>query len=264
MIGESSIQLLSPAEYRANVGSNVSTIIGSNITLVCDSEGVPKPQVKWKKDSLHLNVTATTYTVFASSLNASGNFSCVAENLGGYTVSTSTITVLGKCVHSSELSFTDLPYRLVCYRCLFQEFCTKLSVFFKEKVIPETATKPRIITSRESQETKDDRRIVEHIIGGNVTVLEGRDLLLRCPVEGTPIPSITWLFNRSPVQVSDTIQIDKVTGHLKVIEMTPEDVGEYTCVATNIAGEARELSYTAVIGEQQWYYPNETFVFCLL
>ena len=115
----------------------------------------------------------------------------------------------------------------------------------------ETATLPRIITTRTNQVSIDDRRIVEHIIGGNVSVIEGRDLLLRCPVEGVPLPSTSWLFNGLPVEVSDTLQIDEITGNLKITEMTPDDGGMYTCVATNIAGETKEISFTTVIGELQ-------------
>lgn len=108
---------------------------------------------------------------------------------------------------------------------------------------------PRIITTRENQEEFGDQRTVEHLVGGNVTILEGRNLLLRCPAEGLPQPSTSWLFNGIPVVVSDTLQFDQGTGELKIIEMSQEDVGEYSCVATNIAGEAVETSYATVIGE---------------
>ena len=113
----------------------------------------------------------------------------------------------------------------------------------------ETATLPRIITSRTNLVATDDRRTVEQTIGGNVSIIEGRDLVLTCPVEGVPLPTTTWLFNGLPVKISDTLEIDEVTGHLKIIEMTPEDDGVYTCVATNIAGETSEDSYTTVLGK---------------
>ena len=121
--------------------------------------------------------------------------------------------------------------------------------FVLDRIAPEKATRPRIITTRENQESVGERRTVEHTVGGNVTILEGRNLLLRCPVEGVPTPSTRWLFDGVPVQVSDTLQIDDDTGDLKIIEMTQDDVGEYSCVATNIAGETVEVSYTTVIGE---------------
>ena len=126
--------------------------------------------------------------------------------------------------------------------------CESLATFFLDREI-ESATVPRIIASGTNQVVVDGRKIVQHTIGGNVTILEGRDLLLRCPIEGFPVPSISWLFNGLPVQISDTLQIDETTGNLKVVEMTPEDDGVYTCVATNIAGEAREASFTTVVGE---------------
>ena len=121
--------------------------------------------------------------------------------------------------------------------------------FLLDRIAPEKATRPRIITNRENQESVSERRTVEHTVGGNVTILEGRNLLLRCPVEGVPTPSTRWLFNGISVQVSDTLQIDDDTGDLTIIEMTDDDVGEYSCVATNIAGETVEVSYTTVIGE---------------
>lgn len=82
-----------------------------------------------------------------------------------------------------------------------------------------------------------------------MTIIEGKDLLLRCPVEGSPLPSTSWLFNGRPVVISDTVQVDEVMGNLKIIEMTPEDEGMYTCVATNIAGETREISYSTIVGK---------------
>lgn len=68
-------------------------------------------------------------------------------------------------------------------------------------------------------------------------------------MEGIPKPTTTWLFNRIPVQESDILQVDEDTGDLKIIEMTQDDVGEYSCLARNIAGETVEVSYTTVIGE---------------
>lgn len=121
--------------------------------------------------------------------------------------------------------------------------------FFLDRIAPEKATRPRIITTRENQESVGERRTVEHTVGGNVTILEGRNLLLRCPVEGVPTPSTRWLFDGISVQVTDTLQINDDTGDLKIIEMTQDDVGEYSCVATNIAGQTVEVSYTTVIGE---------------
>ena len=51
----------------------------------------------------------------------------------------------------------------------------------------ETATLPRIITSRTNLVAIDDRRTVEQTIGGNVSIIEGRDLVLTCPVEGLAV-----------------------------------------------------------------------------
>lgn len=93
--GESSVQLLSATNYRATIGSNITTVIGNNITFVCVAEGLPRPDVSWWKGDLDLNVNETSYVVYASYTNATGVYSCEASNLGGTFTTSSAVTVLG-------------------------------------------------------------------------------------------------------------------------------------------------------------------------
>ncbi|XP_068741513.1 hemicentin-1-like isoform X2 [Montipora capricornis] len=207
--GDSSVKMLTTVEYTATIGSDITTIVGSNITFVCVSYGRPSPSVSWLKDDEPLNSTGTLFTMYAFDTNATGNYSCVAENLAGLTVAKSAVKIYDRSIQS--------------------------------------ATVPRIITSRTNQAPTDNRRLIEQTVGGNVTIVEGRDLLLRCPAEGSPLPTISWLFNGNPVEISDTFLVDDVTGDLKIIEMIPEEAGIYTCIARNIAGETREVSYSTVV-----------------
>lgn len=93
--GESSVQMLSAVNYRATIGTNITTVIGNNITFVCVAEGRPRPGVSWWKDDLELNVNETAHVVYATDTNATGVYSCVARNLAGSITTSSTVTVLG-------------------------------------------------------------------------------------------------------------------------------------------------------------------------
>lgn len=94
-MGESSLQLLTAVEYTATIGNNITTLVGSNLTFVCVSEGRPAPSLFWRKDDVDLNATGTLYTMYAFDTNATGVYSCVAENLAGFFVAKSTVTILG-------------------------------------------------------------------------------------------------------------------------------------------------------------------------
>lgn len=73
----------------------------------------------------------------------------------------------------------------------------------------------------------------------------GQQLELRCvPPGGVPPPRIYWLKNGQPLQ-ADTAILVSTEGHLLIGQARPEDTGNYTCVAENIA--AKRLAQPALI-----------------
>ena len=74
-------------------------------------------------------------------------------------------------------------------------------------------------------------------VGGNILCRDGIDLELTCSVQGLPTPKITWLRRNEKVGTGWKLKL----GILK--EQTS---GNYTCLATNIAGEARKTTKLTV------------------
>ncbi|XP_069331218.1 myosin light chain kinase, smooth muscle isoform X2 [Eulemur rufifrons] len=68
------------------------------------------------------------------------------------------------------------------------------------------------------------------------TVIEGQDFVLRCPVQGTPVPRITWLLNGQPIQYARST-CEAGVAELHVQDALPEDDGTYTCLAENALGQ---------------------------
>ncbi|XP_076352550.1 cell adhesion molecule Dscam1-like [Tachypleus tridentatus] len=67
----------------------------------------------------------------------------------------------------------------------------------------------------------------------NISVLAGDTMILRCPVAGFPITSITWTQAGTPLPISLRQQV-KPRGKLLVRKLDREtDEGEYTCTAKN-------------------------------
>nr|XP_045002835.1 myosin light chain kinase, smooth muscle isoform X1 [Jaculus jaculus] len=70
----------------------------------------------------------------------------------------------------------------------------------------------------------------------DTTVVEGQDFVLRCSVQGTPVPRITWLLNGQPIQFARS-SCQAGMAQLHIQDALPEDHGTYTCVAENALGQ---------------------------
>ncbi|XP_036351171.2 hemicentin-1 [Ochotona princeps] len=76
-----------------------------------------------------------------------------------------------------------------------------------------------------------------------VSVLLGEDVELLCKAHGVPTPLLRWLRDGKPVASGEAGRI-RVTAHgsmLSIDGALTSDVGKYTCVATNPAGEEERV-----------------------
>ncbi|KAG9511335.1 Titin [Fragariocoptes setiger] len=87
-------------------------------------------------------------------------------------------------------------------------------------------------------------------VGGQF--VEGGDAVFECRVRGNPAPEVLWSRRGLPMHSDERHHIwyDKSTGQcqLAISKLTIDDDGDYTCTATNRAGEA---SLTVIIERQR-------------
>ncbi|ODN04431.1 Down syndrome cell adhesion molecule-like protein Dscam2 [Orchesella cincta] len=69
----------------------------------------------------------------------------------------------------------------------------------------------------------------------SIDVAWKRDVVLLCDAVGVPEPSVQWQFNGNYIEMGSRRNVD-VGGKLTILEVTPEDNGNYTCVAQNTHG----------------------------
>ena len=74
-------------------------------------------------------------------------------------------------------------------------------------------------------------------------VLKDDRVVLLCVSEGRPPPAITWLKQLVQVEESDRVSIDivlrgarQVASNLTIEPVQPRDSGQFTCMASNVAG----------------------------
>ncbi|XP_064211220.1 protein sidekick isoform X3 [Tribolium castaneum] len=88
----------------------------------------------------------------------------------------------------------------------------------------------------------------------NATVLDGKDATLACRAVGAPTPNITWFYKGDLIETSSRVQILD-TGDLLIAAVKESDVGMYTCLRANEAGEVRGSAHLGVLVRTQIIQP---------
>ena len=82
-----------------------------------------------------------------------------------------------------------------------------------------------------------------------------------CQATGEPVPTISWYFNGTPVNIDTDvdkyeiseieINITTISSMLTIISVESSDVGTYTCNATNVVSSGNSSGVLTVNGEHK-------------
>ncbi|KAL1117093.1 hypothetical protein AAG570_004421 [Ranatra chinensis] len=77
-----------------------------------------------------------------------------------------------------------------------------------------------------------------------------RPVLFKCKVQGSPFPKIVWYRNGKEVRATENVEMVVVedVATLEIRKVTKEDVGVFSCKASNPAGVATCTANLVVIG----------------
>ncbi|XP_017276034.1 hemicentin-1 isoform X1 [Kryptolebias marmoratus] len=178
---------VSPSIRGSEEVSPLTVIEGSLITLVCESSGIPPPNLTWMKDGYGLKSDQRLRVLSGGrQLQIS---STERSDTGSYT-----------CTASSESGTTSKEYSLQVY------------------------VRPSI---RRDEDDTDD-----------VTVTKGGDVTLHCAAEGIPRPAVTWLKDGRPITGQHGAKVLNEGSLLQIKDAKLLDMGRYTCIAANVAGQS--------------------------
>lgn len=96
---------ITPKDHRPvnmSVGTNLTSLLNTPITINCLASGLPAPTIKWMKDGKDIDV-ADGYKINAdgsllienAKAENSGRYTCEAENVEGQDKESSTVNVIG-------------------------------------------------------------------------------------------------------------------------------------------------------------------------
>ncbi|KAM6962600.1 hemicentin-1 [Aplochiton taeniatus] len=80
----------------------------------------------------------------------------------------------------------------------------------------------------------------------NVSVLQNRQVTLECKSDAVPPPTLTWLKDGRPLQASPRVRVLSSGRYLQINSAELADGDQYTCVASNIAGNTTRRFNLAV------------------
>ena len=99
----------------------------------------------------------------------------------------------------------------------------------------------------------------------NAIVIEGQIASFQCSSDGVPTPVQVWLNGSSEVQAQDSGRIFVAGDFLLIFDIEQSDDGEYTCRATNEAGQDEATADLTVVGKMYLHtggQPFHTFTGC--
>ncbi|KAH3791376.1 hypothetical protein DPMN_144860, partial [Dreissena polymorpha] len=265
----------------------IQAVVNSQVTLSCETIGLPDPIVTWTKDGVNFPTTGLRHRMRPSGtidfnsvrLEDAGDYSCLATNEAGTATRSMTLEVqvppriLGPQslnVESIEgkgvvlpCNFTGAPEPSISWqkgatvlrRGAGKEFLANGSLFIQQTTEADGGV--YVCIAQNTAGTAFGQIRLRIFMPPTIEVREtafvtsnGQNIVLPCRATGKPRPTVTW--ERNGVAISGSSSYVRVIRHgLAIPFARPEDAGTYTCVATNDAGTSSvELRLTVQVPPQ--------------
>ncbi|VDL71886.1 unnamed protein product [Nippostrongylus brasiliensis] len=251
---------------------------GESVSFDCVIlESAPFPQIHWFREGRellnhsnhHIVIDGTHLEITEVQTSDAGSYSCVAENIAGREIGVVKLAVgsMPSIVPSPETVRVNierqvaLPCRAVGHPppvitwqrngvsleylddsryTLLSDGQLLITIVVGRGVDSEYSWLDRSFVRRPFQ-TRNSKTKLLSLAQQRTTMLltEGEDLRLSCVVVlGTPRPEIQWLRDGVPIKPSSSLIIEGDGTSLLIRNGSPENEGQYTCVAISPAGNA--------------------------
>ncbi|XP_076461988.1 fibroblast growth factor receptor 2-like [Babylonia areolata] len=206
--------------------------VGGRVKFRCKVQGKPRPFLLWYRNDELVStfednrITITKYALQIDHVEKSdeGRYSCLATNDHGYKWANFTLSV-----DEEDEDLGD-----------YDEFYDT-DVKPSEDDYTDEEGPPQ--WSHRKTDIKSLTRTVNSFVD------------LKCPARGNPSPNITWLKDGQPLVLSSRKKNFKVKGFkLTIVDLLPNDNGQYTCVVSNKHG-AINWTYTVDVMQRLSHKP---------
>ncbi|XP_038637840.1 LOW QUALITY PROTEIN: hemicentin-1-like [Scyliorhinus canicula] len=284
-VGEDQLQFVVRINVPPHImGSNgvqmVTLLAEEQLTLECESEADPPPDVQWFKNNVPLQANAHIQNLPDSQILLisnvapadAGEYRCLATNIAGLVTRTFNVVIhVTPTIAASSPSLSVFINQVALLECEAQGI-PKAAITWRKNgnllaadssrfdFLPEGSLRIRSVQASDSGRYlctasnavgTDHHRIELQVLGAptispaptNVTALANLQAELTCEVSGTPKPEVTWKKNGKPLNFDLQQNMYRLlpSGSLAILSATTQDTGLYECVASNEAGDSRRL-----------------------
>uniref|UniRef100_A0A673IBQ3 Hemicentin-1 n=1 Tax=Sinocyclocheilus rhinocerous TaxID=307959 RepID=A0A673IBQ3_9TELE len=222
----------------------LTAVLDSSINIECVASGSPPPQLNWLKNGLPLPVSSQIRLLSAGQVLRVASAQVGTKNV----VSKWAVAFL----FLSCLNCCSVWHK--CYKFLNHIVLLEHVVSY---VLPSSVENTGRYTCLATSPAGDDDKeflvrvhVPPNIAGDrgvqDVSVLQNRQVTLECKSDAVPPPSLTWLKDGAPLkflqcflQMSPRVRVLSSGRYLQINNAELEDGAQYTCVASNVAGETR-------------------------
>ncbi|VDL71890.1 unnamed protein product [Nippostrongylus brasiliensis] len=260
----------------------------NTLTISCTAEGIPPPQITWKKDGTPLSdVSGPRLVVAQAATTDAGRYTCTARNEGGHTSADFAVDVLSrpkfKGLKTDIRVVEGEQARLECkmeghppptVRWLRGgRTIEDMSNFIISprgetllilKARRSDAGSYSCVAKNAAAETEVNFMVsvlvpphIDEQLDQHPHIVQGKTLFFFCPVLGNPDPTVEWLKDGQPIESTSRINV-RDGRHLEIIEAQKEDEGRYTCHAYNEAGVLDTDFRSEIVAPPQFILAGES------
>ncbi|XP_043555476.1 hemicentin-1 [Chiloscyllium plagiosum] len=252
----------------------------SSVVLQCEASGYPSPVLTWLKDGVPVKPSDNTRVLQGGRkleiLNAAvpnaGGYVCVASSISGESKIEYTVDVLvPPNIEGNDATDTTVviqnPLKLKCdatgnpppnimwlkdgqpikTMAGVQILANGQKLIISQTQVSDTGRYQCVATNEAGSQRREFNVIVQvsptiRSTGPSErTVVVHKTINLQCVANGIPYPAITWLKDGRPINTAGgNIKLESAGRMLQIVNALLEDAGQYSCVATNSAGEAQQ------------------------
>ncbi|XP_035014683.2 neurofascin isoform X1 [Hippoglossus stenolepis] len=126
----------------------------------------------------------------------------------------------------------DLYFSNVLYNDSTTDYCCNARFPYKNVIQQKMPVVVKVLTTRTMSEAAPTW-LSPTGSSSSILVLQGEELLLECIAAGVPTPHITWLKDGADLTVTPRMKLKNFNKMIQIQKASFEDIGEYTCTATN-------------------------------
>lgn len=267
-----------PPTFPLRKPRTLTVIEGRPARLSCDCQGVPFPQITWKKDGQPLpeEVSAVGRLLYLGQAQSTheGTYTCECSNEAGVSSQEqrlevhvppqiagpqeplTTVSVVQDKEATLECTTTGNPPPQVVWERAGRPLDSEPGLQLQDRG-QRLHVKPARVTHAghyscvaENQAGRAERRFMLSVLVppefagdleplSNVTTVLNTPVTLLCEATGIPPPRVRWFRGDQPVSPGDDIYLLAGGWMLKMPQVQESDRGLYSCLASNEAGEAR-------------------------